>query len=105
FNVGNSIGAALGGLVIASGFGYMAPGWVAVGLASTGCVLALISVRLDKVRPRGEAAEQDAHVEITGPECSSRGSALISRIGVAEKHRLPPRRCIEPPTEARIDPF
>lgn len=51
FNVGNSIGAALGGLVIASGFGYMAPGWVAVGLATTGCVLALVSVRLDKVRP------------------------------------------------------
>lgn len=65
FNVGNSIGAALGGLVIASGFGYMAPGWVAVGLASTGCVLALISVRLDKVRPRVETVEQDAHIELT----------------------------------------
>src|SRR5699024_4805008 len=57
FTAGNSLGAALGGLVIASGFGYMAPGWVAVGLASTGCVLALISVRLDKVRPRVETAE------------------------------------------------
>lgn len=51
FNVGNSLGAWLGGLVIAGGFGYLAPGWVAVGLAATGCVLALVSVRLDR-RPQ-----------------------------------------------------
>jgi len=36
FNVGNSIGAALGGLVIASGWGYVAPAWVALVLAALG---------------------------------------------------------------------
>ena len=58
FNVGNSLGAWLGGLVIAGGFGYLAPGWVAVGLAGTGCVLALVSVRLDR---RPQTAELALH--------------------------------------------
>ncbi|GAA4425976.1 MFS transporter [Georgenia halophila] len=51
FNVGNSLGAWLGGLVIAAGFGYLAPGWVGVILAVAGCLLALVSVRVDRVRP------------------------------------------------------
>jgi MFS transporter, DHA1 family, inner membrane transport protein len=42
-NIGNSLGAALGGLVIASGFGYLAPAWLGIGLAATGLVLATIS--------------------------------------------------------------
>src|SRR5699024_11425175 len=37
--------------------------------------------------------------------CSSRGAALIRRFGVASKHGLHPRRCIDPPSEAGIDPF
>lgn len=56
FNVGNSLGAWLGGLVIAGGFGYLAPGWVAVGLATTGCALALVSVRLDRWPQTAELA-------------------------------------------------
>ena len=53
FNIGNGLGAALGGAVIAAGFGYLAPGWVGVALAVIGLVLALISVmvtRRDKRR-------------------------------------------------------
>lgn len=53
FNIGNGPGAALGGAVIAAGFGYLAPGWVGVALAVIGLVLALISVmvtRRDKRR-------------------------------------------------------
>ncbi|WP_336659465.1 MFS transporter [Leucobacter sp. USHLN153] len=48
FNIGNSLGAALGGLVIASGFGYLAPGWVGVSLASAGLVLALAAVAVER---------------------------------------------------------
>ena len=33
FNVGNALGAALGGAVIAAGFGYLAPAWIGVALA------------------------------------------------------------------------
>lgn len=46
-NAANSIGAALGGLVIASGFGYLSPAWVGVGLALIGLVTATLSFRLE----------------------------------------------------------
>lgn len=44
FNIGNGLGAALGGVVIAAGLGYLSPGWVGVGLAVIGMALALTSV-------------------------------------------------------------
>ncbi|MHA3683179.1 MFS transporter [Leucobacter sp. HY1908] len=55
FNVGNSLGAWLGGLVIAAGLGYRAPGWVGVALAVAGMLLAALSLtveRRDKARSR-----------------------------------------------------
>lgn len=39
-NVANSLGAALGGVVIAAGYGYLAPSWVGVGLGLLGLALA-----------------------------------------------------------------
>lgn len=42
-NLANSIGAALGGVVIAAGFGYLAPSWIGVGLGVLGLGLALLS--------------------------------------------------------------
>ncbi|HIY65247.1 MAG TPA: MFS transporter [Candidatus Agrococcus pullicola] len=54
FNVGNGLGAALGGVVIAAGFGYLAPGWVGIGLAVMGMVLALVSVSVTKRDKRNE---------------------------------------------------
>ncbi|SHM69524.1 MFS transporter [Cryptosporangium aurantiacum] len=50
-NVANSLGAALGGLVIAWGFGYTSPAWVGAGLALAGLTLAVLSFRLDARRP------------------------------------------------------
>ncbi|MGO2634102.1 MAG: MFS transporter [Galactobacter sp.] len=44
FNVGNSLGAALGGAVIAAGFGYRAPGWVGVTLAALGFAGLVVSL-------------------------------------------------------------
>ncbi|SDQ32259.1 MFS transporter [Leucobacter chromiiresistens] len=55
FNVGNSLGAWLGGLAIAGGFGYLAPGWVGVVLGCIGMALALSGIaveRRDKARNR-----------------------------------------------------
>jgi DHA1 family inner membrane transport protein len=46
FNVANSIGAWLGGAVIAAGFGYGSPNLVAAGLAFAGLLIALLSGRL-----------------------------------------------------------
>lgn len=48
FNIGNSLGAWLGGLVIAGGFGYLAPGWVGAALAVLGLALALCSVAVER---------------------------------------------------------
>ena len=42
FNIGNAIGAYLGGIPLAMGFSYAAPQWVAAGLAGCGILLALL---------------------------------------------------------------
>ncbi|WP_433307314.1 MFS transporter [Actinoplanes sp. CA-030573] len=47
-NVANSMGAALGGVVIAAGWGYLSSAWIGVALAVTGLVLALVSFRTDR---------------------------------------------------------
>lgn len=49
-NLSNSLGAALGGLVIARGYGYMAPTWTGVALAVVGLGLAATSFAVDTVR-------------------------------------------------------
>ncbi|MBO3664850.1 MFS transporter [Microbacterium sp. NEAU-LLB] len=47
-NVGNSLGAALGGGVIALGWGYVAPAWLGIVLAVLGVGLVLVSLSLEK---------------------------------------------------------
>lgn len=47
-NLANALGAWLGGLVIAGGFGYTAPSWVGAGLCALGLIVIVISVRLDR---------------------------------------------------------
>lgn len=42
-NIGNATGAFLGGVVIAAGFGFVAPIWVGALLAASGLLLALVS--------------------------------------------------------------
>ncbi|MBO9578150.1 MAG: MFS transporter [Microbacteriaceae bacterium] len=50
FNLGNSLGAYLGGLAIASGLGYTSPALVGIVLIVPAAVLAVVSVRLGGVR-------------------------------------------------------
>jgi DHA1 family inner membrane transport protein len=45
-NLGNSLGAYLGGVVIAAGYGYIAPTWVGLALCVPAVVLLVISVTL-----------------------------------------------------------
>ncbi|NIH85561.1 MFS transporter [Amycolatopsis granulosa] len=59
FNIANSIGAYLGGLVIAGGLGLVAPSWVGAGLAVVGLAIAVVSGSLD----RREAARTPAMAE------------------------------------------
>ncbi|WP_296193704.1 MFS transporter [uncultured Microbacterium sp.] len=46
-NVGNSLGAFLGGAVIAAGWGYIAPAWVGVALACAGVAIAYVSYAVE----------------------------------------------------------
>jgi DHA1 family inner membrane transport protein len=57
-NIANSIGAALGGVVIAAGWGYLASAWLGVALSVGGLLLAMVSFRLDRVaRPAAPRPE------------------------------------------------
>jgi DHA1 family inner membrane transport protein len=47
-NVGNALGAFLGGLVVAAGWGYLTPAWVGLLLAIGGVLLAAVSVALER---------------------------------------------------------
>ncbi|RXZ67191.1 MFS transporter [Agromyces albus] len=51
-NIGNSLGAVLGGLAIAGGLGYVAPVWIGLVLTIAGILLALASFALDRARGR-----------------------------------------------------
>ncbi|MEC3981839.1 MFS transporter [Amycolatopsis sp. H20-H5] len=54
FNIANSIGAYLGGLVIAGGLGLVAPNWVGATLAVLGLSIAVVSGGLDRREARTE---------------------------------------------------
>ncbi|MGO1745492.1 MAG: MFS transporter [Microbacterium gubbeenense] len=49
-NIGNSVGAALGGVVIAAGLGYAAPAWLGIVMSFAGVGIALASFAMDKRR-------------------------------------------------------
>jgi DHA1 family inner membrane transport protein len=68
-NLGNSLGAFLGGVTIAAGLGYLSPTWVGVSLCVPGALLALVSVLVGiRQRSRSEVGavlglQQDAVLE------------------------------------------
>lgn len=49
-NIGNSLGAFLGGVVIAVGWGFTAPAWAGAALAAAGLLIALLSYRQEARR-------------------------------------------------------
>ena len=55
-NIGNSLGAYLGGLTIAAGLGYLSPTWVGLLLCVPGVGLAVASVLLQRRRPLAVAS-------------------------------------------------
>jgi len=52
FNIGNALGAWLGGLAIGAGFGFVSPLWVGAGVTAVGLVVLLGG----SVRPRRAVA-------------------------------------------------
>lgn len=51
-NLGNALGAYLGGVVVAAGLGYLAPVWVGLGLSVLGVALAAVTFAVDRNRRR-----------------------------------------------------
>jgi DHA1 family inner membrane transport protein len=52
FNVANALGAWLGGVAIAAGYGWASTGWVAAGLPVLGLAVFGVSALLDRCRPQ-----------------------------------------------------
>ena len=62
-NLGNSLGAAIGGVVVAAGFGYVSAIWVGLVLAALGVLIAIASVTVERRtlhRAGGLRLQQDA---------------------------------------------
>jgi DHA1 family inner membrane transport protein len=55
-NIANSLGAALGGAVIAAGLGYRAPAWVGAGLGLAGLALAALGFTVSRSRRAPDTA-------------------------------------------------
>jgi len=49
-NIGNGLGAFLGGVAIAGGLGYLAPVWIGLGLSALGMALTFITFGIDRWR-------------------------------------------------------
>lgn len=69
-NIGNSLGAYLGGLTIAAGLGYLSPTWVGLLLIVPGVLFALVSVAIQRRTERLELAgrvalDEDAVLDST----------------------------------------
>ena len=58
FNIGNALGAFLGGLPIAAGYGYTSPALVGVAMALTGACFAWILIRRNKKADAGTALKE-----------------------------------------------
>lgn len=59
-NIGNSLGAYFGGVVIAAGFGYLSPTWVGLALCVPGVLLAVVSAALSR---RGSQAARQVRLD------------------------------------------
>lgn len=55
-NIANSLGAALGAVVIAQGHGYLAPSWLGASLGVIGCALTVVSFTMEGGSPRAATA-------------------------------------------------
>ncbi|KQQ95769.1 arabinose ABC transporter permease [Leifsonia sp. Leaf325] len=49
-NIGNALGALLGGIAIGAGLGYVAPIWIGLGLSVAGLLLAVATFSIDRAR-------------------------------------------------------
>ena len=65
-NIGNSLGAWLGGVTIAAGLGYLSPAWVGLLLCAPGVALALVSLAMEHglARRNSDLEVESASLEV-----------------------------------------
>jgi DHA1 family inner membrane transport protein len=66
-NLGNSLGAFLGGAAIAAGWGYLAPTWIGLALCVPGVLFALAGWAITRRRPDAEVQHAEAPHASTEP--------------------------------------
>ncbi|WP_405783036.1 MFS transporter [Streptomyces sp. NBC_00859] len=78
FNVGNALGAWIGGLTIAAGFGFVSPLWVGAGLALAALVVAAGGGSLSRrpVAPVGVPTDAAPHSVAAAPQAETIGSGV-----------------------------
>ncbi|MEU3191803.1 MFS transporter, partial [Streptomyces sp. NPDC006992] len=80
FNIANSLGASLGGVVIAAGFGLTSPSWLGALLALAGACFGLLSGWLDRSsRPWAVASSAPSWKSVKSEALSGRGVRTAPR--------------------------
>lgn len=78
FNTANSLGAYLGGVVIAAGFGYASPNWVGAGLAGVGLTFAIVSAVLARRSASGDDSRNGSG-RTSDTDASAAASIAVAR--------------------------
>jgi DHA1 family inner membrane transport protein len=82
FNSANSLGAYLGGVVIAAGLGYASPNWVGAGLAGVGLVFAAVAATLGRgfgSSQRGSSHRRNGSRRTSDAAASAAADAAMAR--------------------------
>ena len=83
-NVANALGAWLGGVVVAAGFGYTSAAWVGAGLALAGLLVLLASATLQRVHlPDAVAVSGEGRVMASWSKASGVDVAAVGEQGAA----------------------
>ena len=78
-NMANALGAWLGGIVIAAGFGYTAPSWVGASLSLAGLLVVALSVLQHRYDVRRAQAPSSSASSSASPSPSSSANSSASR--------------------------
>ncbi|MFH9425839.1 Cmx/CmrA family chloramphenicol efflux MFS transporter [Streptomyces sp. NPDC017529] len=73
FNLGNTVGPWLGGLVISAGWGYPAVAWTGAGLAALGVGTTAVALRLHRTRNASRVVASSADAKRVPVEAADRG--------------------------------
>lgn len=92
FNIANALGAALGGIVVAAGFGFTAPAWVGVALSAAGLAALGLTLSVERRMERRVVSEltlAEALERLLARELSDQRSELRRQVWSSRAQNLP----------------